>query len=246
MAVIVNSGTYEIDCSSFNLSVSMSGGDPIVMNDPPPMTMGSGTIMAMGVIVYSQAIDAAPAAGKYRYDSIQVGKDGIIDYVKGSALATPVYPAIVTDHIELARIFVKGGATAIYDEDISAVEWEAPYAASLSVTADTTFAWDSGNNFPQKNIKIDILDQYGQSIKSNYNLTLTKKLGSGQIYSALTGWDDDEVNQSIINGYSYTFKYRRDQTVTETSPVFQIELNAVNNLIKTFFMSLYDVDNVII
>jgi len=64
------------------------------------------------------SFDAADATNA-RIDLIVLGLDGSIHFVKGTAAATPVAPALPASHIELARVTVDANATTIAQAKIS-------------------------------------------------------------------------------------------------------------------------------
>jgi hypothetical protein len=99
---------------------------------------------------------------------------------------------------------------------------------------------------PTETIKIEVRDQYGNLFRSSFTMTLTKPFGSGELYSAQTGWDGDSVSQAVVNGSSYTFTYRRDQAGTEHSPVFVARAEFSAALQASFRMDLLDSDGDVI
>jgi len=171
-------------------------------------------------IVIMLELDAAPVAGQFRYDAFVVGADGIIDYLKGTAATTPVKPTIQANHVLLGDyILVIGGITEIIDNHIG-MQWATPVASKLGIPAQSDFAWDAGDDYPERTITVSIYDQYDWLISGNYSIALHLVGGTGNIYSGDDGYDSSSVNQEFT-GSSYGFKYRRDQTEDpETSPNF--------------------------
>lgn len=225
MAVIFTAGTFRVNSVVYNTNPAVGG--YVIMSDPAPMLMDKiwTTMDATGTLTIE--LDTAPSAGQFRYDLICVGTDGVIHYIAGTASATPVKPDLPADHVIVEDyIFVKGGATEIYDHDIG-VDWTAPYPSTLYIVlGDAEFAWDAGDDYPETTIAVTVKDQYGNTISASpdqYLLVLEKLYGTGEIYSAESGWDADEVSQHCYS--NYTFKYKRDQTTTEHSPVFRITLD---------------------
>jgi len=164
-------------------------------------------------------LDAAPSAGSFRYDAFVVGADGIIDYIKGTASSTPSKPSIPADHILLGEyILVIGGTTLLLDDHIG-MEWTAPVASELSIPEQSDLAWSTGSDYPERTVTVSVKDQYGWAISGSYSITFTMISGTGQVYSADSGYDTSSVTQEF-SGSSYGFKYQRDQTEApnETSP----------------------------
>jgi len=221
MAIIITSGTYRIDGKVYVYTGSQTG-DAVIMNDPAPMTMGIGTNY-MGTVLHSFDIDTAPAAGYFRYDLFCIGTDGVVDYIKGTPATTyPAAPAVPTKHLQIGRyILVKGGADKIYQSDIGA-KWSITKPTTLSLVQQYPdgFPWSGSTDTPEENITATVRDQYGNAISTSsggFTIILQKKTGYGQVWSSDTGYADSQV-QNTCSG-SYTFKYQRNQAVTETTPV---------------------------
>jgi len=267
MAATINDGTYRINGTTYTLSGGAFGypimseanppmtmseayppavmGDPIGVNYPvmsetdPPMVMSETDPPAtMGIVIGTYTLDdMVNGAGWFRYDTFQVGEDGIVDYVKGAeANGEPTPPSISTDHVQVGPcILVIGGQSEIADANIG-WEWTDPYASTLVITADDEFAWDAGNDYPEKNISVAMKDQYENTYADIRTFTLYLSIGTGQVWSLTAGYDSESVSK-ISNG-GYTFKYRRDQTVTETSPSFMITASGSEGLVAFHNMIL--------
>ncbi len=221
MAIIISAGTYRIDGKTYVYYGGLTG-DSALMDDPAPITMGIGSNY-MGTVLHTEDIDPSPAAGYYRYDLFCIGSDGIVDYIKGSSLqSNPVAPSIPTSHLQIGRyILVKGGADKIYTYDIGA-KWAYQRPTTLSVVQQyiNGFPWSEGTDTPEENITVTVLDQYGQTISTasgGFTLILQKMTGAGKLWSSDTGYADSIV-QNACSG-SYSFKYQRNQAVSETTPV---------------------------
>jgi hypothetical protein len=71
----------------------------VIMNDPAPMVMGSGTIMSMGSGFYTATINPSPDPCMSRYDMFCVGVDGVLDYHVGvPAAVNPQKPVVPTGY----------------------------------------------------------------------------------------------------------------------------------------------------
>jgi len=185
----------------------------ITMNEVfPPMTMGDP--------IDDYCLDAMPSGNKFRYDGFCVGVDGIIDYLKGTAASSdPVRPSVPADQVLIGEyILVWTGVTEITGRHIG-MEWAERYASDVSISCVDEFEWDDGDNTPETNVTVSVQCQYGWNLTGTYTLTLSMLMGSGQIYSAQTGWDSSQVSQEISD-YRYIFVYQRNQAVVETSPFF--------------------------
>jgi hypothetical protein len=176
--------------------------------------------MFLGDPIDDYELDPAPSGNKFRYDCFYVGIDGIITYLKGSeASSNPIKPSLPSDTVLIGDyILLWTGVTEITGQNIGML-WEEPYASDVGISAIDEFAWNGGDDTPETNVTVTIYNQYGWAISGSYTLVLSMIMGSGQIYSAQTGWHSSEVSQEI-SGTNYTFIYQRNQVVAETSPYF--------------------------
>ena len=249
MGVYITSGTFRLNGTVYYLTPDVTG--YIIMDDPPPMTMGSGDLMGSGG--YTVSFDPAPTTpGYWRYDAICVGEDLVIDYIKGVESTEPVKPAIPSDHLQLGDyILVQWGVTAIYNKDIG-FEWYQALPTMLEITAvsytgtisgEQYFEWyNSGETYwpnPECYIKFDVLDQYGEPIApgaGGYSGTLDMMAGTGDIWSLDTGYSSSEVSQDWSTHSYYNFKYRRNEVASphEASPIVMATLD-YSPEIKTAF-----------
>ncbi len=219
MAVQVLTGTYRISGTQYVLgAISMLYGDAYKMGDGGAMETVAGVV----------AINAAPSAGQFRYDLVCVGVDGVIDYVPGTASATPAKPALSGSHVQIGKcILVSGGATEITGADIGR-EYQAPAPATVTLApADADLAWSELST----TITIQVLDQYGNPIGQSGNgwyITLEIAAGNGTISSAEEGSSTSKIGMHAgSNQNQATFTYTRDQLATDESPVFEavLEIN---------------------
>ena len=219
MAVQVLIGSYRISGTEYILGViSMLYGDAYKMGDGGAMETVAGVV----------PINAAPSAGSFRYDLVCVGADGVVDYVPGTAAATPAKPALPGSHVQIGRyILVSGVATEITAGDIGR-EYQVPAPATVSVTpADADLAWDELST----TITVQVLDQYGNPIGQGGNgwyVTLEIAAGNGTISSSEEGSSTSKIGMHAGASQSQaTFTYTRDQLSTDASPVFEavLEIN---------------------
>jgi hypothetical protein len=198
MAVIILTGSFQISGIVYDLTpITMANGAQYKLND-------GGLI---GEVAGAIAIDAAPAAGQFRYDLISVGINCIIDYTKGTASATPVKPDLDSNHIVLAYILVPGGATVIENSYIGH-EYSTPTPSSVEMTiADDDIEWA---NPVTTNITLKLFDQYGNPYSTSLTFTLEINRGNGTVHSEDTG-DSTTLVTQLVSGYSYVFTYTRDK-----------------------------------
>ena len=263
LAVNVTAGTYRIDGTVYYYTPT--SGEYITMNDPAPMTMGGGVgaeYMGSGIGVVD--IDPVPSSGYYRYDLLVVGTDSQLDYIAGTpSMTDPTQPDVPVNHLQVGNyILVKWSNTVISNSDIGAVfVAQLPSSLTFTVTAQSPatfdsssipygFNWVSGETYGYANVKVEVKDQYGVALNGTYDMDLefTNTGATGDLYSADSGWDNPSVSESFAGTY-YTFQYRRNQGVTEKSPVFKATLNLVgrSNLQAVCFLVLNDIsDNVIL
>jgi len=256
MDVQIEDGTYRIDGLTYSLSggafgVFMSTTDPIIMTDPyAPAIMGDADITefimtatdpitmsedyteaTMGDVYDTYTIDAPPGGNQLRYDTFYVGIDGIIHYLKGTAASSsPTKPAIPADNVQIGEyILIWTGMTEVTGQNIG-MEYEVPTPSDITITATSPMPWLT----VEENVVISIVNQYGWAISKTYNATLQLIMGTGEIWSAQTGYHSSLVTQQF-NGSGYTFKYSRGEVASrgpETSPYMFVQIAEYN--ISTF------------
>jgi hypothetical protein len=213
--VEVSAGSYRIDGVIYYMT-EVSGGY-IVMYDPPPMVMGNLPFVLNGQVSYE--LSAAPADGWFRYDIIVAGTDGDLGLIEGNEVTSdPVMPTVPEDHVLVEFVLRVGGDTNVPMKRVGAL-YETPYPVTLSMPVGLFVL--SGSSFV--GVPISVIDQYGHAVSSSggWVLTLTKIFGTGDIWSAQSGWDSDEVVQNLVSQSAYGFIYRRDPSVEEHSPFLQ-------------------------
>lgn len=164
LSLVATGGLYSINGQTYTFAPTLLSGDLATMNDPAPMVMGSGEVMAMGVTEYVVVLDTAPPCYRYRYDAFVVGTDGEIDYLKGTESANePVKPPLPTDHLLIGDyILVRPNVTTILQADIGA-EWTAATIATIEITSmEWRNAWDPDDEIYKPYIIVDfeVNDQY--------------------------------------------------------------------------------------
>jgi hypothetical protein len=186
MAVMVKTGTYQIGGVSYSLG-------PMTMGVGNTVYMGDGVVMGQTAAVIT--IDSV-ASGYYRYDLICVGTDGVVDYVKGTAVAEgtePTLPDLPADHVMLGRVFVYPGLTAITENELSSY-YVAPDVTSLSLEVRLNSRYGTiidhldSSDMADKVLCIvaTTKDQYGNTVTLSGTLTFGFQFiyGAGTLYTA--------------------------------------------------------------
>lgn len=229
MAVLVRTGSYRISGTTYYLT-------PITLGTGTDYHLGDGG--AFGEVAAAKEINAAPAAGLFRYDLISVGTDGVVDYTAGTAAATPSKPSIAGSHLALAYVLVKSGVTEILDTDINH-DWTDPYPLYFTIAiADQNIYWADPVT---TNVTVQVLDQYENPISGNYKFTLEFSHGNGTLYSAQSGNSRTSVIQYVWSGSSYIFTYTRDKLDPgDISPVLKASVTGAYSMQAYGFILLYD------
>lgn len=152
-----------------------------------------------------KAVNAAPAAGTYRYDLIVIGSDLVVDYVAGTASTSPAIPATPSGHLLLGWLLVTPGTTSIAASDINA-GYVAARETSLTMTiADSDLAWAELST----TVTVAISDQYGNAIGTASMMSLEIINGNGTV--SVGGSSSTSKVMSYVSGSSIAFTYTRDQ-----------------------------------
>ncbi|NPU85558.1 MAG: hypothetical protein HPY65_13860 [Syntrophaceae bacterium] len=203
MVVLVKTGTFRIGGTVYTL-------DAIACNsDVFKASMGG----VINTIAGALAVPAAPAAGYFRFDLVQIGADGVLDYVQGAPFrTTPVYPEVSADHVQIGGestyIFLHSGTAEITSANIGG-RYSTPAASSLSIslTPDHLNAADT-----QSIITVTVLDQYGNAVSSSAPYVLTAEIYNDDD-GTLTGDDGPESTATRTGIFSSTtFTYTKGTT----------------------------------
>lgn len=220
-SVTISSGSYRIDGTVYNYSGQHSGYQ--VMQADSDMVMGVPTVATMGVPTFE--LPPGPSAGYFRYDIVVIGADRVTDYIVGTqARSNPPMPAVPSHHLLLAFILRIGGETVIINDRIG-IAWSVPMITSVAAEVAGSIPW----NTPTRSIGITTLDQYGRPISApatGWNAKVSIVMGTGQICSAFSGCSTSSAVQPMVGTSSYTFTYRRDQSMVEIPPFFFIEVES--------------------
>lgn len=222
MTVNISATSYRIDGLIYVLN---QGTDFPVMGDDNLGVMGSADSFPMGASFNQYAtLDAAPAAGLFRYDLIVAGIDGNIDIVKGTpAASSPAMPALPADHVRICHVFLVGGMTEITIENINTL-WEDRRLTALAVAFSNgsgtiqngkEFVFHETDDTPYCTVTVTFKDQYGWDFSGPRSTTMSLVYGTGKIsYSYSAGWGTSDVTKTST-GSTVVFYYQRDQLATE-------------------------------
>lgn len=230
VGIEISNGAYRINQAVYYYTGEEAGF--IIMQEEPVITMGVSPYAVMGessFVIDAEAADPPPV-GYVRFDLVVIGINGQTDYIVGAeTTGTPVYPDIPVDHILVAPILRVGGDIGIPQERIYAV-WTPRKPTTAKATYSSSVAWATD----QIGITVSVYDQYGVLIRSTYTdgwkFTLEKIIGTGEIYSSNSGWDDDIVEQNVYGGSGYTFTYRRNKLAPESKPFMYCTIECGNTL----------------
>jgi hypothetical protein len=230
-------GTIRIDGMNYDLTF-----DPLMGG---PLQMGDGIVIGSGIGI--DEIDPPPdfsypfwgETAQYRYDAFVVGIDGVVDYLKGTAVigtaGPPLYnpvvpekPAIPAGHVLIGDyILVYSGMTAILQSDIGRI-FQVARASRLIIITNEIMDWHPPALGPppdyvetpiptDQGIDLQMIDQYGNPSRfgGNYlfNLEFPQWIeGNGGIgVKSITGTTIDPNNQPIsrYGSYGFSFSYQR-------------------------------------
>lgn len=171
MSIKVAYGTYRIDGITYTLTGMLMDNAGIEMDRLD---------LLMDEVSDSATFDAAHSSF-FRYDSVCIGIDGVIDVVKGTSFATggtiPAPPSALPDHLRLGWVLIPPNTTEITGGLINKY-YTAPVAAYLTNTiADNELEWGKNTT----TITIYARDQYGNLINGNYYITMTWTRGNGTL-----------------------------------------------------------------
>jgi len=215
MIVLVGVGTYRIAGMTYVL-------DEIEMNNDY-YRMGDGG--GMGQVAGALPVNAAPASGYYRYDMITVGIDGVLHYTAGTAATSdPVKPTPAVNHVLVGDHFlIPYGLTKITSKYIG-MSWSTPvWSEIVMVIADNQL----GPGELTTTITVTVRDQYGNPLPGTgygWYIFLDIMAGNGYVSSAEEGESSTRIGGHTMSGSGYTFGYRRDGLITDSSPVIKATL----------------------
>lgn len=234
MTIEVTDMTFRINETIYGLAGDdpvMDAGGSLTMDDPPPVGMGEGNKYI--------TLDAAPAVGSARYDLLVVGTDGEIDVIKGTAASTSlVMPSVPANHVKVCHVLVLGGSTEITSSMINAL-WEEKVIAGLqfdvsngtgTINANDEFVWHLTNMTPYCQFTATVIDQYGWDYNPSGNTEFVFQLmyGTGGIAYPLNGDYGSATVIRTVSGTNAYIYYKRDETLTEYSPLIMVSLTGLS------------------
>lgn len=217
MAVYIRTGTYRINGITYVLG-------PMTMQADSDMLLGSGIPMGSASAVVT--IDPV-ATGYYRYDLICVGTDRVVDVIKGIPAASgtaPVLPTLPADHVQLGRVFVYPGMTAVTANELNSY-YTPPVVTNLVLTVNNYNYTRTATGQPHiLEIYCETKDQYGNNIRITGPLTLSFEFASGQgsIYTDEEATEDKWTKiytHLTPNNYRGTVFYLSASTILEIAKI---------------------------
>jgi len=196
---------------------------------------GDATVMgADGVYLIFDA--ARPHQREIRPDRRRRRRPG--PCLKGTASASPVMPDTPVNHVKIAHVLYPGR----HDRDPTVAYWRhfrdpaakldhwALSSGTGTINGDGILNGNTTNNYPYCQVTITMRCQYGWALSGTYTLDLEMLTGSGDWSLDHSTWTTDDLVKTFT-GSAATIYYRRDQTVTEESPIVQAE--ACNTIIAS-------------
>ena len=170
LGVSIGSGTYRINEITYTLVGMKMDRTDIVMDRYD---------LLLDDVKDSAVFDAAHST-QFRYDSVCIGEDGVIDIIKGTNFAStgtiPDPPVALANHIRLGWVFIPPNTTTITGGLINRY-YQAPKAARIAATlSPSTLSYpDDGT------ISIYVKDQYGNNITGAYTFVINWFSGDGSL-----------------------------------------------------------------
>lgn len=194
MSLTVMTGTYRIAGVTYTLGALQMDQATIEM-DRADMTMDGSSATV--------TLDAAHAT-YFRYDSIVVGADGVVDVVKGTAaVSDPVMPTTPADHIRIGWVLVYPAATTIAQSAVYQLYTDRQAVGITVVVADDDLAWAQTST----SITITVVDQYGRTLSGSYIATVAFSRGNGTLSQ---GGDSSTTSLTIAFSGSVSVTYTRN------------------------------------
>lgn len=221
MQVKLETGTYRINETTYTIVPLKMDRTDIVMDryDIQQDELGD-----------SVPFDAASAT-HFRYDSVTVGADGVIDVIKGSDFLAsgtiPDPPSALTDHVLIGYVLIPPNATALTGGEINK-KFTAPKPTSISVSiADDELSWSELDT----TISISMRDQYGNyavAPSGGWMFALAWTRGNGTLSYGVNSTDESaSFAVSYAGATTADVTYTRNQDAGDISPLLTItEANA--------------------
>lgn len=217
MSVRVKAGTYRINEVVYTLN-GMQMDDATIEMDRFDLEIDSGDT--------SVSFDAASAT-KYRYDSVTVGADGIIDVIKGSYFSAggtiPDPPVALTDHLRLGFVLIPPNTTAINGGLVNKYYTAPQPTVVAAVLGDSELSWSE----PSTTISVSVKDQYGNYYPhpdgSGWHFTISWQKGNGTLSYGGESTDESGSLSFFYSGpTAAVVTYTRNKDSGDESPLFVI------------------------
>jgi hypothetical protein len=196
-------------------------------------------VTGLGLVADIVLLDPAPVnANTYRYDIIAANTSGLVDYVKGTASANPVFPALSSTQMMLAFVLVPNGMVTVHQSNVGQY-FSTPVISNITFTIENNpFPWDPTEPYDNTtNVTVNFVDQYGDLIYMSGTTTSLEILAG-------TGTFDSLVKEA--SGVNHvTFVYTRLHDIGESSPYVMVTVTMTegSRYLKNFFrIALLDVN----
>jgi Bacterial Ig-like domain (group 1) len=171
---------------------------------------------------------AAPTGVNYRYDSIEIGSNMVVDYRIGEESTDPVPADPQVDHIVLGYILRRPDQNTIYNSDISVTNQSRVstiYLLTATASKSDLLFGDSSSV-----ITVTVSD-YSNRLIQGINVTWRLMDGNGSVSPSNATTDSSGV---------CSFTYTRGNLSTDSSPLIQFEIVGDQNSFYQVVITLYD------
>ena len=215
LGVSIGSGTYRINEITYTLVGMKMDRTDIVMDRYD---------LLLDDVKDSAVFDAAHST-QFRYDSVCIGEDGIIDVIKGTGFYStgtiPDPPVALANHIRLGWVFIPPNTTTITGGLINKY-YQAPKAARIAATLSPSsgVVWESTGT-----INLYVKDQYGNNVLGAYTFIINWTRGTGSLSKGdYRVYEPDEFTYyQVVYTFPVTITYHRTEEIeTEEVPMLYI------------------------
>ena len=206
LGVSIGSGTYRINEITYTLVGMKMDRTDIVMDRYD---------LLLDDVKDSAVFDAAHST-QFRYDSVCIGEDGVIDVIKGTgfystATTIPDPPVALADHIRLGWVFIPPNTTTITGGLINKY-YQVPKAAYIVATLSPSsgVVWGSTGT-----INLYVKDQYGNNVNGAYTFVINWGRGTGSLSKGdYRVYEPDEFTYyQVVNSFPVTITYHRTEEI---------------------------------
>lgn len=229
----VSTGTYRINSVIYTIS---------------PFSMDMATIemdrfdIKMDELGVTQLHDAASAT-YFRYDSLCVGEDGVVDIVKGTNFLStgviPDPPAAPANHLRVGFVLIPPGETSI-DSGLVNKTFVGRKATNIEVTVDDAdLLWAEETT----TVRIGVRDQYGSWFQnpSGWVFTISWVNGNGTL--SYGGQSQDETASFVVRhtgASTIGITYTRNKAADDSSPMLYVSEANPQCGMGSAYIQLYD------